>query len=738
MLYKLCANSQKENPNMKKKVFLIIGLILVLSSTLPIFAQVISPGPASWEPDLTSSGVAISEPFEGYLYDPDVVHGGTLTVATPSDPPELHQWNAGATASYDFLDWFNDYLTRTDPVTGAVVPWIAESWEVSEDKLSYVVHLAEGVKFHDGVELTAEDVKWNFDFIMENNFTRMSNVWQILSREKPTEIIDDYTLRFHVAEPYVPFPRNTLGNAYIYPKHIWEPIAAEPDFDWLTYVPSEDEHIGCGPFKFVAYVPNAWYKFESFDDYWHGKPYLDEVVRPIITSGDAELLAVKRGEVDIFTGFLASEAIPGLLREEGIGLYLYNNPYMYHWGMNTHKWPFSVKEFRFALANAIDKQDIVDTLLLGYGLPGTHGVEAPFYNFWFNPNVPETYSFNLNKSIEILDDLGWVDTDDDGVREGTGDHAGEPLAFDIGPPIYDPVRCRAAELLSEWFAQIGVDATVQYMEWATLWGKIIQPLDSPTKIDTWLLGSSQSPEPTWMHTRLHSDNIPNPNYYGFINAEYDELALLQGTQFDSSERQESIWRMQEILAEEVPLVVLYFRQSPSVYRNDELTGWIEHFGSGMDHFWNYINLRPIVEMKSMSVSVVSTPPPECEIGDDFTLGITYTGPDGPVTTASVSAMLTGDPTPYPMEHVGSGTYECDFDTSDWHEGDYTIRVEAKATGFTSELTTFAIESMEPVVEEPDEPEPPSFWESYGATVTGVVVVLAVVAVAAVYMYGRKS
>jgi len=726
---------------MKKKVFLLIGLILVLSSTLPIFAQVISPGPEpweTWEPDLTSPGVVITEPFEGYLYDPDVVHGGTLTVATPSDPPELHQWNAGATASYDFLNPMSCYLTATDPITGGVVPWIAYKWEISADKLSYVVYLTEGVKFHDGTEMTSEDVKWCFDFIMANNFTRMSDVWQILSREKPTEIIDDYTLRFHVAEPYVPFARETLGTPAIVPKHLWEPISQRPDFDWLTFVPTLDEQIGCGPWKLVDYRVGSWYKYEAFEDYWHGKPYLDELIRPIVTSGDAELLAVKRGDIDIFTGFLPSEAIPGLLREEGIGLYLYNNPYMYHWGMNNLKWPFTVKEFRFALAHAIDKQDIVDTLLLGYGLPGTHVVEAPFYDFWYNPNVPETYYFDLEKAAEMLDDLGWVDTDGDGVREGTGDHAGEPLAFDIGPPIYDPVRCRAAELLSEWFSQIGVDATVQYMEWATLWGKITQPYDSPTKIDTWLLGSSQSAEPTWMHTRLHSDNMPNPNYYGFINAEYDELALLQGTQFDSSERQATIWRMQEILAEECPLVVLYFRQSPSVYRNDEFTGWIADFGDGMEHTWNWINLRLIVDLKSMSVSVVSTPPPECEIGDDFTLGITYTGPEGPVTTASVQAMLTGDPTPYQMEHVGSGTYECDFDTSDWHEGDYTIRVEAKATGFIAELTTFAIESMEPFVEEPDEPDEPGFWESYGATVTGVVVVLAVVAVAAVYMYGRKS
>ncbi|GAH02426.1 unnamed protein product, partial [marine sediment metagenome] len=104
---------------MRKRILVLLTFILMLSSTSTIFAQVTSPEPVTWEPDLTSSGVAVTEPFEGYLYDPDVIHGGTLTVATPSDPPEMHQWNAGATASYDFLDIFNDYLTRTDPITGA-------------------------------------------------------------------------------------------------------------------------------------------------------------------------------------------------------------------------------------------------------------------------------------------------------------------------------------------------------------------------------------------------------------------------------------------------------------------------------------------------------------------------------------------------------------------------------------------------------------------------------------------
>jgi len=722
---------------MKKPIFILVTLLLTLTS-LPIFALVSAQETVTWDPDLSSQGVALTEPFEGYLYNPNVIHGGTFVMAVPSDPPEQHQWNAGAAASYDFLDVFNDYLTRTDPITGAVVPWIAQSWEVSEDKLSYTVHLTQGVKFHDGTDLTSADVKWCFDFIMANNFTRMADVWDILSREKPTEIVDEYTLKFHLKEPFVSFARETLGTPYMYPKHIWEEIAADPDFDWLTYVPTMDQQIGCGPFKVVEYVPNSFIKYEAFEDYWHGKPYIDEFLRPVITSGDAELLALKRGEVDVFNGFLSSEAIPALLREEGIGLYIYNNQYMYHWGFNTYKWPFNIKEFRYACAYAVDKQDLVDTLLLGYGIPGPAGVEAPFYTYWFNPDTPETYTFDLAKAEEILDDLGFVDTDDDGWREGTGEHAGEPIAFDIGPPIYDPVRVRAAELIAENLNSIGIKATVQYLEWATLWGKIIQPLDSPTKVDTWLLGSSQSVDPQWFRVRLHSSAISNPNYYGFVNAEYDQLAELQSTQFDVEERRASVFRMQEILAEEIPLVVMYFRQSPSVYRTDELTGWVDHYGVGRGNFWDWVNLRAtaLQTLKAMSISVVNTPPPDVEIGETITLGIKYTGPEGEALTgATVMALVTGDPTSYPLEHVGEGTYRKTFDTTGWLEGDYTIKVDARLVGYSDSVTTFTLEAAEPA---PPEPEPePSFWESYGATVTGVVVVLALVAIAAVYMYAKK-
>jgi hypothetical protein len=387
---------------------------------------------------------------------------------------------------------------------------------------------------------------------------------------------------------------------------------------------------------------------------------------------------------------------------------------------------------------------------LGYGIPGPHQIEAPFWGLWYNPDIPETYNFNLTKAEEILDDLGWVDTDDDGIREGTGEHAGEPLAFDIGPPIYDPVRVRAAELIAENLKQIGVDATVQYMEWATLWGKIIQPLDSPQKIDTWLLGSSQSVDPQWMRTRLHSSAISNPNYYGFVNAEFDELAELQSQQFDIEERQATVWRMQEILAEEVPFIVMYFRQSPSVYRTDKLTGWVDDFDSGRGHFWDMVNLRAIElqTIKYMSISVVDTPPPEVDIGEMIDLGVKYTGPDGEaITEATVTALVTGDPTPYPLEHKGAGLYSTTFDTSDWLEGDYTIRVDASALGYSGLITSFALEASEPPPEPTPTPAPgptptpppeePSFWESYGPTVTGVVVVLAVIAIAAVYMYGRK-
>jgi peptide/nickel transport system substrate-binding protein len=708
--------------------------VFALNAT-PCFSQELEPW-RDWRPDFSSQGVVLKEPFEGYLYDPNVVHGGTLIIPVASDPPEQHQWNLGAASSLEFLVPMNDYLVRIDPIAGGPVPWLAESWEVSEDKMTYTVHLAKGVKFHDGTEMTSEDVKWCYDFVMANNFTRMSEVWSYLDRDEPTEIIDDYTLRFNLEEPFVSFARETLGEVMIQPKHVWEEIVARPDFDWLTYIPALDEQVGCGPFKLVKYVPNSYFKFEAFEDYWHGKPYVDEFLRPVITSGEVELLAVKRGEADVFRGFLASQAIPGLIREEGIGIYIYNNPFMFHWGFNNQKWPFSVKEFRYACACAVDKQDLVDTLLIGYGMTGPVGVEAPFYDFWYNPNVPQTYTFNLTKAEETLDDLGWVDTDGDGIREGTGEHTGEPLAFDIGPPIYDPVRVRAAELIADNLAHIGIDATVQYMEWKTLWGKIIQPLDSPTKIDSWILGSGQSIDPEWMKIRLHSSAIPNPNYYGFVSAEYDGLAELQSTQFDTEERRQTVWRMQEILAEEVPLIVLYFRQSPSVYRTDKLTGWVNSFDNPRGNSWDIINVREkaLQTLKSMSVSVIDTPPPEVEIGEVITLGIKYTGPEGEsITEASVTAMLTGDPTSHAMEHVGGGTYRVTFDTADWTEGSFTMRVSAVAIGFNDRITTFAMEASEPAAL-----EEPNFWGSYGATVTGVAVVSALIAIVIVYKYASRT
>jgi hypothetical protein len=241
-----------------------------------------------------------------------------------------------------------------------------------------------------------------------------------------------------------------------------------------------------------------------------------------------------------------------------------------------------------------------------------------------------------------------------------------------------------------------------------------------------------------MRVRLHSSAIPNPNYYGFVNAEYDQLAELQSTQFDVEERRESVFRMQEILAEEIPLVVMYFHQSPSVYRTDELTGWIDHYGVGRGNFWDYINVRAteLQMLKAMSISVVNTPPPEVEIGETFTLGLKYTGPGGEsLTEASVSALVTGDPTSYPLEHVGDGVYRETFDTSGWLEGDYTVKVDSRSVGYLDSVTTFALEAMEPAPLTP--PPEPSFWESYGATVTGAVVVLAVVAIVAVYRFAKK-
>lgn len=665
-------------------------------------------------------------------------YGGTLIAPLPADPSELSVFLRASSWSFVFLEPIYDGLYEIDPYNRPV-PWLAVSAEVDETGKIWTIKLVDNATWHDGTPFTAWDVKFTYEHAVEAGYPRWS---EIVDYVEKVEVINDYECKIYLREPYADFELEILPYPIV-PKHIWEPIVESPDFDPFTYVPPlEVLKVGNGPFILEKYEETVEAVYVANENFFRGRPYIDKLIMPIITSPDAMLLALKAGEIDVFTGFLPLEAIPSLLEDPNIGVHIYKSSTMYHWGLNTMIMPFKDKRFRRVLAHCVDKEEIVSRLLYGYGRPGRFGVYPPtgMWPWWLNNETLcgiYGYEFNLTKAAEMLDEMGWVDTDGDGIREYIDPETGErvDIEFDIGPPIYDPVRVRAAEMISDWLAEIGIKATVRYYDWPTLWSKITSTWDSPHKIDTWLLGSGLGiGSPDILRFRLHSTKTPNPNYYYFINATFDELAMEQAITIDKEERAEIVREMQRILAEEIPLIVLYHRNFPSVYRTDRFAGWVRPIQGGVNNQWSWMNvyLKELAVLKPMYVSLEAFPA-EVEKDATVTFKAKLTDKEGmPVTGAEAWFLIEGMPEPVKLEEVEAGVYHTTVDLTGWEAGTYTLSVEFVKEGFEDEITSLTFKIVEPIP-----PPPPSFWELYGPTITGVIVILAIIAVIAVYVVTRR-
>ncbi|MCS7365904.1 MAG: hypothetical protein NDF54_10740, partial [archaeon GB-1867-035] len=208
---------------------------------------------------------------------------------------------------------------------------------------------------------------------------------------------------------------------------------------------------------------------------------------------------------------------------------------------------------------------------------------------------------------------------------------------------------------------------------------------------------------------------------------------------DPEKRAEIVRKMQEILAEELPLIVLYHRNFVSAYRTDRFTGWVKPVQDGVNNQWSWMNvyLKELAVLKPMTISLIKFPAPEVTKGTDITVRIKLTDTEGnPITGARVDAIVTGRPETYTLTEVGDGVYEITLSTSDWTTGSYTLKLACEASGFESTTSSLTFELKEAAP--PPPPPPPSFWEQYGPMIVGLVVVIAVIAVGAVMYMGRKS
>jgi peptide/nickel transport system substrate-binding protein len=468
-------------------------------------------------------------------------YGDTFIEASIGDASTLLPVLASDSASSTINSLVYNGLIRYDKNL-EVVGDLAESWDISEDNLTLTFHLRKGVTWHDGAPFTSADVKFTYELYVDPKTPTAyaESFRQVAFVETP----DDYTFVAHYAKPYAPALLSWA--TAVHPRHLLEGTD-------ITKSPLARRPVGTGPFRFAEWVGGEKIVVESNPDYFDGQPYIKRVVYRIIPDTSTQFLELQTGSLDYMglspLQFDRQTETPAFRRLYNKFRYLaFGYSYL---GYNLRKPMFRDKRVRQALSYAINKQELIDGVLLGYGAVAT-GPYKP--DTWvYNPDV-RRYDYNPEKARALLAEAGWIDSDGDGVR----DKDGKPLAFTIVTNQGNDLRSKTGEIIQRRFKEVGVDVKLRIIEWATFLKEFI----NPGNFDATILGWTGGPEPDQYNLWHSSKTGPRQlNFIGYKNAEVDELLEKGRRIFDQRQRKAYYDRFQEILADEQPYTFLYIGEA---------------------------------------------------------------------------------------------------------------------------------------------------------------------------------
>jgi peptide/nickel transport system substrate-binding protein len=465
----------------------------------------------------------------------------------------------------------------------------------SADGLVYTYKIRNGVKFHDGVPLTAKDVAFTYNLVKEHtDFPTLNSYTEhFVSIEAP----DDSTVVITLDQA-IPNIASKLVFLYILPEHIWKdhagrPAIASEDASLPTPTPEPNqsaafenlEMIGSGPFKMLEYKPNEFIRLGVNKDYYGQVPKVDEVIFQVFSSPDALVQALKTGQIDMITS-VPNTSVKSLKTAENVKVVtgaplspdlediIFNmvdpaNCPTADGGLCTGHPALRDKQVRLAMAYATDKQKIIDIVLLGLGAPGIALIPNGMGE-WFNSDIKD-YAYDPAKGNKMLDDAGYKDANGDGIRDmPDGSH---PLTFRMNWPASDDAAGRIAELLSEMWKQLGIKLEMQAVESDALTAKCCPALDYDIMIWSWVA----DPDPNTLLIVPITDSIPTGyNETGYSNPRYDELFKLQGAEMDSGKRIKMVWEMQKIIHDDAPYIIPYYAFAVQAYRTDRFKGWLDN------------------------------------------------------------------------------------------------------------------------------------------------------------------
>ncbi|WP_262677821.1 ABC transporter substrate-binding protein [Paenibacillus sp. J5C2022] len=438
-------------------------------------------------------------------------YGGEVVMVVPQDPDYLDPHMSAASGTLEMMFNVFEGLLKSNE-KGELQPAVASSYDISEDGLTYTFKLREGVKFHNGNDVTAEDVQYSIERLMGKDTgqplkTAFDNVESVT-------IIDAHTVELKLKQNDVSF-LSFMTNAILpagYDKHNEAPI-------------------GTGPFKFVEYSPNQRVVIAKNEDYYvEGVPYLDKVEFRIMPDGESSLLALKAGDVDIYPR-IGDERIAELGDEFRYVDGMQNMVQLMT--MNIARKPFDDVKVRQAINYAVDVDSIIELIANGKGTKLGSNM-SPVMDKYFQEDLENTYNVNIEKAKELLKEAGYEDG----------------FTTTISVPSNYKFHVDTAQVIADQLSQVGIKAEIEMVEWAVWLERIYKGRD----YDMTIIGLTGKLDPHEVLVRYVSDY--KANFYNYVNPAYDKLINDAKVELDDSKRVELYKEAQKILTQDAVAVYI--------------------------------------------------------------------------------------------------------------------------------------------------------------------------------------
>ena len=536
---------------MKKSLVLLLTLVMVMSLAL---SGCSSSTPADNTTTTTDTSTTTEETTAlDVNANPAYARGNVLTVSTNSLDGKFNPILSDNVYDSWVTGLVFEGLITNDP-QGNPIPAAAASWDVSDDKLTYTFHLVEGMKFHDGEPVTANDVAFTYYSMSDPNYDgpRGYSVADIVGVEAyqngetdmidGIQVLDDLTISFTILSPNV---QKIWDFSYgIMPEHVYKYE------DWETFKANINSPVGSGIMKFEEFKVGEYVRLTTYEDYYQGRANVDGVVIKLQPTETATA-ALAAGDVDIVNPPANLENYD-IMTSTGISTVqeFTGNGYNYV-GFNLRNPKLSDKRVRQALAYGLNREVFIENQWEGFASVCNAPI-SPVSWAYPDPSMLNDYAYDPEKAKALLDEAGWVDTDGDGIRDKDGVKLS--LLWTAYNDVDWPLNLIA--MAKENWKEIGVELEAELMEFNAVAEKVFDNQD----FEMWNMGWSLSidPDPTGIFDQASSE-LGGFNAGGYYNERAEEIFKEGILEYDQAKRAELYQEWAIIANDELPYLFNAYR-----------------------------------------------------------------------------------------------------------------------------------------------------------------------------------